>query len=40
MASFESWTRLLHVNLPGLTHLPQGLFPEFKAASVMIVDMA
>ncbi|WP_128970848.1 hypothetical protein [Bradyrhizobium tropiciagri] len=40
MASFESWMRLLHVNLPGLTHLPQDLFPEFKAASVMIVDMA
>ncbi|MGF6313554.1 MULTISPECIES: hypothetical protein [unclassified Bradyrhizobium] len=39
MASFESWMRLLHLNLPGLTLLPQDLFPEFKAASVMIVEM-
>ncbi|MGY3533378.1 MULTISPECIES: hypothetical protein [Bradyrhizobium] len=40
MASFESWMRLIHANLPGLTLLPQDLFPEFEAASVMIVDMA
>lgn len=39
MASFESWMRRIHLNLPGLTFLLQDLFPEFKAASVVIVDM-
>ncbi|SFN81546.1 hypothetical protein SAMN05216573_12285 [Bradyrhizobium sp. Rc3b] len=29
MASFESWMRRIHLNLPGLTFLPQDLFPEF-----------
>ncbi len=39
MASFESWISRIHLNLPGPTFLPQDLFPEFKAASVVMVDM-
>ncbi|MCP3367711.1 hypothetical protein NLM23_01235 [Bradyrhizobium cajani] len=39
LASFESWMRRHHLNLPGLTFLPQDLFPEFRAASVVIIDM-
>ncbi|MGY4626841.1 hypothetical protein ACVWY3_004597 [Bradyrhizobium sp. USDA 4486] len=39
MPSFESWMGRLHLNLPGLTLLPKDLFREFKAASVVIVDM-
>ncbi|UFW51494.1 MULTISPECIES: hypothetical protein [Bradyrhizobium] len=39
MPSFESWMGRLHLNLHGPTLLPQDLFPEFKAASVVTVDM-